>query len=220
MPTSRQFAPPFAIALGLLLALAAACSSAPPGPTVAPTTASTPPAVPSPTPEATSVPVPAAPAPTPDPRQQAFGLHSPLPLSGEFAVTANMDDHTLSVIPIGAASVATTVQLDLAPRSVGVAPNSDTVLAADGSPAAHSAAIASLNSCAASGMLDLGVQPEAVAAPSPSSARGPLVIVSQTDNTIRPVDPAARDEHLDPSPVHRPGPQRRHQNAAPTRHAR
>ena len=41
-----------------------------------------------------------------------------------------MDDHSLSVVPIGAAAVATTVQLDLAPRAVGAAPNSDTVLAA------------------------------------------------------------------------------------------
>jgi len=74
-----------------------------------------------------------APAPTPNPQQQAFGLHSPLPLAGEFAVTGNLDDRTLSVVPIGAAAVATTVQLDLAPRVIGAAPNSDTVFAADGS---------------------------------------------------------------------------------------
>ena len=35
--------------------------------------------------------------------------------AGEYAVTGNVDDRTLSVVPIGAAAVATTVQLDMAP---------------------------------------------------------------------------------------------------------
>ena len=69
------------------------------------------------------VPAPAAPAATPDPRQQAFGLHAPLPLAGEFAITANLDDHTLSVVPIGAAAVATTVQLDVAHGDFDLAGN-------------------------------------------------------------------------------------------------
>src|SRR5205823_4448415 len=100
----------------LTVALGAACSgNASTGPDVGPTSAATRQPRPTATAEATSEPVPAAaaPVPTPDPRQQAFGLHAALPLAGEFAVTANLDDKTLSVVPIGAATVATTVQLDV-----------------------------------------------------------------------------------------------------------
>src|ERR1051326_5971032 len=98
----------------------------------------------------------AAPAPTLSPQQQAFGLHAPLPLAGEFAVTGNVDDHTLSVVSIGAAAVATTVQTDIAPRSIGAAPNSDTVFVADGSGDAHAVAVASLNSSSETGSVDVG----------------------------------------------------------------
>src|SRR5205807_1261303 len=158
-----------------------ACSGNPGNQVAAgPTVAATPPPQPSPTPEATSVPIPSAPAPTPNPQQQAFGLHSPLPLAGEYAVTANLDDRTLSVVPIGAAAVATTVQLDLAPRAIGAAPNSDTVLAADGSATSHELAVASLNSSSESGTIDVGTAPEQVAAPPPSSAGGQLLVISET----------------------------------------
>ena len=58
-------------------------------------------------------------------------------------MTGNVDDRTLSVVPIGAAAVATTVQLDMAPVAIGAAPNSDMVIAADGSDTAHTVAVAS-----------------------------------------------------------------------------
>ena len=83
-----------------------------------------------------------------------------MPLVGEFAITANLDDHTLSVVPIGAAAVATTVQLDVAPRAVGAFPNSDAVLAADGAPASHTAAVANLNTSSEAGTIDLGSRPD------------------------------------------------------------
>src|SRR5438034_28700 len=157
------------IAVSLLsIAVGAACSGgAAIGPDVGPTSAATRQPRATPTAEATSVPVPApaAPAATPDPRQQAFGLHAPLPLAGEFAITANLDDHTLSVVPIGAAAVATTVQLDVAPRAVGAFPNSDAALAADGSPASHTAAVVSLNASSESGTIGLRGRPDELAAP-------------------------------------------------------
>src|SRR5919199_6923360 len=181
-----------ALLLGLIAVFAAACSGSPStGPDVGPTPVRTPPPAPSPTPEPTTVPAPSGPAPTPNPQQQAFGLHSPLPLSGEYAVTANMDDHSLSVVPIGAAAVATTVQLDLAPRAVGAAPNSDTVLVVGSAASAPEVAVASLNASTESGTIDLGTEPEMVAAPPPASAGGPLVVVSEADNTIRSVDPGS-----------------------------
>ncbi|HEX8966340.1 MAG TPA: hypothetical protein VF937_00570, partial [Chloroflexota bacterium] len=179
---------------GLALVLVGAgCSGGPTGPNVGPTSTAAPQPTASPTPAATTVPVASAPAPTPDPRQAAFGLHSPLPLAGEFAVTANMDDRTLSVVPIGAAAVATTVQLDIAPRAVGAAPNSDTVLAADGSPTGRGLVVASLDASSESGSIDLGSQPEGVASPSPSVASGPLVVISETGNTLRSVDPSTHE---------------------------
>ena len=58
-------------------------------------------------------------------------LRSPLPLSGEYIVTANRDDHSLSVVPVGLARVAATVPLDLAPRAVAAAPNSDRAFVLD-----------------------------------------------------------------------------------------
>ncbi|HTD76589.1 MAG TPA: hypothetical protein VK898_03060, partial [Chloroflexota bacterium] len=193
-----------AIALVAAMALGAACGSPAAGPQPASAPAATPSAAA--TAEATAAApssgaaaiaqstavAPGGPAPTPDPRQQAFGLHAPLPLAGEYAVTANLDDHTLSVVPIGAAAVAATVPLDLAPRAVGAAPNSDTVIAADGSPSAHAVAIASLNASTESGTLDVGSPPDVIAAPPPNGPTGPLLVVSDTDDTIRSVDPTTR----------------------------
>src|ERR1700682_4134638 len=107
----------------LTLALGAACNGAATGPTVGPTAAATPrSALASPTPEPTSAPIAApVPAATPSTAQAPGGLRALLPLAGEYAVTANLDDRSLSLIPIGAATVAGTVQLDLAPTSVGAA---------------------------------------------------------------------------------------------------
>ncbi|MBV9133763.1 MAG: hypothetical protein JO318_13760, partial [Chloroflexi bacterium] len=174
----------------MTLAFAAACS-APSGPSVAATSATPPTPEPSPTAQATAVTQPSGPVPTPDPNQVPFGLHSPLPLAGEYAVTANMDDHTLSVIPIGAAAVATTVQLDLAPKAIGAAPNSDTVFAADGAPSAHQLALASLDASSESGTIDVGVQPGQVAAPPPNYPSGPLLVIGDSDNAIRSLDPGS-----------------------------
>src|SRR5438105_2180095 len=92
-------------------------------------------------PAAAPAPAPAAaPAASPAVPPQPIAVRSLLPLTGEYAVTANLDDHSLSVVAIGAASVATTVQLNLAPGSVAAAPNSDTAVAADGSPDGHALA--------------------------------------------------------------------------------
>src|SRR6266566_1078338 len=135
-----------AILSGLILTLGAACSGATNRPGTGPTAAAQPTVQPSPTTEPiaepTSVPVVApTPVTTPSAVQQPGGLRALLPLAGEYAVTANLNDHTLSVVPIGAASVAGTVQLDLAPSTIGAVPNSDTVLAADGSSSGHALAI-------------------------------------------------------------------------------
>ena len=119
-------------------------------------------------------------------------MHAALPLAGEFAVTANMDDHSLTVVQIGAAAVATTVQLDLAPRAVGAAPNSDTVFASEGSPSSHQLAVASLNASSESGTIDVGTVPDEIAAPPPTGSSGPLLVVSDADNTIRSIDPNTR----------------------------
>ena len=43
-------------------------------------------------------------------------------------MTANEDDRTLTVVPIGLAQVAATVPLDIAPGQVGATPNSDLAL--------------------------------------------------------------------------------------------
>ncbi|HEV7666224.1 MAG TPA: hypothetical protein VGQ62_22005, partial [Chloroflexota bacterium] len=139
-------------------------------------------------PVATAAPQAAA-AATAATQAQPGGLHTMLPLAGEYAVTANQDDRTLSVVPIGAASVAVTVQLDVAPHSIGAAPNSDLVLATDSAPTTHAVALATLNSSTETGTIDVGSRPEQVTSPPASGPSGPLLVVSDTDNTIRSVDP-------------------------------
>src|SRR5215469_14376347 len=180
-----RFRSSLALIVGLTLVCSAACTSAPtPVPTIAPATTSTPEPTLAPTPQPTTFP-----APTPNPQQQAFGMKAPLPLSGEFVVTANMDDHTLSVVPVGAAAVATTVQLDLAPIAVGAAPNSDTVFAADGSRDSHEVAVATLNDSSQSGTIDVGTRAGEVSGPPPSGPASPMLVVGDSDNTVLSVDP-------------------------------
>src|SRR6266516_8167901 len=45
-------------------------------------------------------------------------LRPALPLAGEYAVTANRDDHSLSVVRIGLARLVATVPLDMSPGAV------------------------------------------------------------------------------------------------------
>lgn len=135
----------------------------------------------------------AAPAATAAAEAQPGGLRTLLPLTGEFAVTGNADDQTLSVVPIGSASVALTVQLDLAPHSIGAAPNSDVVAAVDTAPSTHTVTLTSLDSSTELGSVDLGGPPEAVAGPPPNGPDEPLLVVSDVDNTIRPLDATSRE---------------------------
>jgi WD40 repeat protein len=112
-----------------------------------------------------------------------------LPLSGEFAVTANQDDHSLSVVPIGAAAVAVTVPLDVAPRAVAITPNSDVVFAADGAPASHDVAVVSIDSSTETSTINVGIQPTDVATTALSSSPSTVVVLSDVDNSIRSIDP-------------------------------
>ena len=189
-----------AVMSSLTLALGVACGNgggqaagSTPAPTAraaqaAPTVETTPTTAPAPAVQPTPDAAAAAAAAT----QQPFGLHSPLPLSGEYAVTANLGDHSLSVVPIGAATVAETVSLDLAPRALGTAPNSDTVVASDGSADGHVLAIASLNAGSESGTIDAGSRVNQIASPPPNGATSPLLIVNDSDNTLRPFDPSSQ----------------------------
>src|SRR5579871_6449305 len=131
----------------------------------------------------------AAPAAVPSP-SPAAGSSLGTPLTGEFAVTANMDDRSLSVVPIGLGQAMPPVHLDIAPQSVATWMNTSRAVAADGAAGAHSVA-----------SVDLAANP-----PSPSdldvggavhvySANGggasALVLVSDSDNTLRTLDPAS-----------------------------
>src|SRR4051794_19314596 len=153
LPMPRRVLATVGLVCGAFLVLATACN-----PSNQPAPASNPTSAAPPTPAATPTSVPVAPpAPTVAPgQQQAGGMHSALPLQGEYAVTANQDDRSLTTVPIGAASVATTVQLDVAPGAIGAAPNSDTVFVGDSAASSHTLAIASLNTSSETGQLDVG----------------------------------------------------------------
>jgi YVTN family beta-propeller protein len=174
-------------ALGLSLAIAlvgtSACSAPQAQPTPLPVRVA---ATPQPTPEPTVAPTA---APVAVPTTGGLATRSPLPLTGEFAVTANTEDRTLSVVPIGTASVAATVSLDNAPASVAAVPDSDTaVYAADGAAALG---FASLNAGAGLGLTDAGGAVARVVAPL-HPEDGAAVVIRADDNTIRPIDPSQR----------------------------
>jgi YVTN family beta-propeller protein len=118
-------------------------------------------------------------------------LRAPLPLSGEYAVTANLKDRTLSVIPIGLSKVVATVPLDIAPHDVATAPNSDRAFATDASSSGQAIALASLDATKQVGNLDPGSHPDELASP-PAGASGPLLVVTDTDDTIRSLDPTTQ----------------------------
>jgi len=118
----------------------------------------------------------------------AGGLRAALPLSGEYAVTANADDRTLAVVPIGLARVVATVPLDIAPSDVASAPDSDlAVIAASDS---RSVALAALNNNAEVGQLDGGAGVLSVASPA-ASGYGTVVAVTGDDH-VRPFDLSGR----------------------------
>src|SRR5205085_2718128 len=85
-----------------------------------------------------------------------------------------------------------TVQLDVQPGSVAAAPNSDTAVVADGAPDGHGLAVASLDSSAQSGRIDVGQRPDQVVAPGPIDPSSLLVVISDADNTARSFDPTTQ----------------------------
>jgi hypothetical protein len=116
-------------------------------------------------------------------------LTSPFPLTGEYIVTANADDRSLSVVPVGLASVAATVPLPSAPGAIATAPNSDRVFVA--TPAAQALALASLNAGQVVAALSTDSHPDQLVGPPPG-VDGSLLILSETDRTIRSLDPASQ----------------------------
>jgi hypothetical protein len=115
-------------------------------------------------------------------------LRAPLPLSGEFAVTANLDDHSLSVVPIGMARAIETVPLDVAPYAVATAPDSDTAVTVPGAPEARALALASLNTSSHAPSIDASAH--LVQVVSPGVEDSGVVVVIGDDDTLRPLDAA------------------------------
>src|SRR6266540_320995 len=166
------------------LILASACSApddlTTPRPTVRP--------APTPVPldEPTPTPAPNAGAPAVPTLGQA-GMRAPLPLSGEYAVTANRDDHTLSVVPIGLARAVATVSLDAPPRAVATAPDSDTAVTISETP---SLSLASLNSSTVLGSVDAASNAVQVVSP-PAEDSGVVLVLSEGDH-VQVVDASSR----------------------------
>jgi DNA-binding beta-propeller fold protein YncE len=128
------------------------------------------------------------PSPSPTPTDK-FMLTSPFPLTGEYIVTANADNRSLSVVPVGLASVAATVPLPSAPGAIATAPNSDRVFVA--TPAEQALALASLNAGQVVATSSADSHPDQLMGPPPG-VDGPLLVLSETDRTIRSLDPASQ----------------------------
>jgi YVTN family beta-propeller protein len=107
-------------------------------------------------------------------------------LSGEYAVTANAGDQTLSVIPIGQPAVATTLPLGQSPSDLAAGPNAPVAFAVP--MGGSSLLVANLDAPAPVTTLGAGGPIDQVLAPLDNSS-GPLLLVSDTDDTIRSLDP-------------------------------
>src|SRR5215213_8085138 len=89
-----------------------------------------------------------------------------LPFStGEYAITANRDGRSLSVVPIGLATVN--------------GPDRAFVVSAE--PPGQAVAVTNLDTRTPMGTVDVGVRPDQVISP-PGDAYGPIVVVSDADN--------------------------------------
>jgi YVTN family beta-propeller protein len=111
-------------------------------------------------------------------------------LTGEFAVTANMDDQSLSVVPIGLGKAMPPVHLDIAPLSIATWSNTPRVVAADGSPSAHT--LASLDLASPGNPTDVEVGGAVHVFTANGGQSSALVVVSDSDNTLRTFDPTTR----------------------------
>src|SRR5581483_4067552 len=174
-------------ALALLVALATACGSFAASPSAAGTASA--PATSTSRAAGTAARGP-TPSVRPSPGASATVLRAPLPLSGEYAVVASARDRTLSVVPIGLASVAATVELDVAPHSVATGPGSDQAFVAGDVATDPTIVVASLNAAREDGHLNVGGHVVQVAAP-PAGASGPVVLIG-ADDTLRALNPASR----------------------------
>jgi YVTN family beta-propeller protein len=116
----------------------------------------------------------------------APGLALGTPLTGEFAVTANMDDRSLSVVPIGLARALPPFPVDVAPTSVGTWSNTSRAVTAD---SAHTVSSVDLAKPTATGDIDVGGAVHVFSANGQGT--GPLVLVSDSDDTLRTLDPSS-----------------------------
>src|SRR6266542_3577952 len=136
----------------------------------------------SPAPAVVASPIPVA--------SSGSALSTPL-RSGEYAVVANRDDHSLSIVPIGQASIAATVPLENAPATVATVAGPDRVFVASADPANQALAVTNLDTMAPLANVDVGSRPDQVISP-PGGAFGPLVVVSNATDTIRAFDPTSQ----------------------------
>ncbi len=143
-------------------------------------------ASPSPAPARAAASAVASAVPSPSP---VAGVSLGTALTGEFAITANMDDRTLSVVPIGLAQALPPIQLDIAPQSVASWMNTSRVVAADGSAGAHTLSNLDLASPQSATDIDVGGSVHVFSANGGESSA--LVVVSDSDNTLRSLDPTS-----------------------------
>jgi YVTN family beta-propeller protein len=139
--------------------------------------------VPSPAPRPARAAAAAVPSPSP-----VAGQSLGTPVTGEFAVTANLDDRSLSVVPIGLAQAMPPVRLDVAPRSVATWMNTSRAVAADGSPGAD--AVASVDLANPRSPTDTDVRGAVHVFSANAGGASALVLVSDSDNTLRTLDPS------------------------------
>ncbi len=108
--------------------------------------------------------------------------------TGEYAITANRDDHSLSIVPIGLASVVATVPVEGAPLGVATARGPDRAFALIDSPTSSGLAVTDIDAMTPLGAVEVSPRPDRLLN-SPGNVGGPLLMLSDADNTLRSLDP-------------------------------
>ena len=134
----------------------------------------------------------AAPAAAPSPTPVAARPDAPLSLplkSGEYAVTANRDDRTLAIVPIGLGSVVSTVPLDGTPGSIATVAGPDRAFVASATDAGQALEVTDLDTMSAPTRVEVGASPDQVIGPPPASSARCYSCRTPTTPSVRSIRP-------------------------------
>lgn len=115
------------------------------------------------------------------------GLSMPF-RSGEYALTANRDDRSLSIVPVGVATVTASVPVDGTPLSVWTASAPDRAFVLSAGVNGRTLTVTNIDAMTPAQAVEVGTPPDRIGG-APGGAGGPLLLISDSENSIRSLDP-------------------------------